>query len=48
MSNFHDTELMGFESLEDIIHKFVFLGDDRNLVQVFVNGKCVKNTLEHD
>jgi len=48
MNNFHDTELFGFETLEDIIHKFVFLGDDRNLVQVFVNGKCVKNILGCD
>ena len=48
MNNFHDTELFGFETLEDIIHKFVFLGDDRNLVQVFVNGKCVKNSLGCD
>ncbi len=45
MSNFHDTELFGFESVEDMIHKFVFLGNDRNLVQIFVNGNCVKNLL---
>ena len=45
MSHFQDTELFGFESVEDMIHKFVFLGDDRNLVQVFVDGKCVKNNL---
>ena len=38
-----DTELFGFETIHDMIHKFVFLGDDRNIVQVFVNGKCVKN-----
>lgn len=45
MSHFHDTQLFGFESVHDMIHKFVFLGNDRNLVQVFVNGKCVKNLL---
>jgi guanine deaminase len=45
MSNSHDTQLFGTESVHDMIHKFVFLGDDRNLVQVFVKGKCVKNLL---
>ena len=40
-----DTELFGFETIQDMIHKFVFLGDDRNIVQVFVNGKCVKNII---
>ena len=45
MSVSHDTRLFGFETVEDMIHKFVFLGDDRNLVQVFVKGKCVKNLL---
>lgn len=38
-----DTCLFGFETVHDMIHKFVFLGDDRNIAQVFVNGKCVKN-----
>ena len=47
MNNHFDTELFGFETVEDMIHKFVFLGDDRNLVQVFVNGKCVKNYLQN-
>ena len=42
----HDTELFGFETISDMIHKFVFLGDDRNLVQVFVKGRCVKNLLD--
>ena len=41
-----DTELFGFETINDLIHKFVFLGDDRNVVQVFVKGNCVKNLLE--
>ena len=41
-----DTELFGFETIHDMIHKFVFLGDDRNVVQVFVKGNCVKNLLE--
>ena len=47
MNNFHDTHLFGFESVNDMIHKFVFLGNDRNLVQVFVAGSCVKNLLEN-
>ena len=33
------------QEVQDMIHKFVFLGDDRNIVQVFVNGKCVKNII---
>ena len=45
MSGQHDTQLFDFESIEDMIHKFVFLGDDRNVVQVYVNGKCVKDIL---
>ncbi|XP_028397678.1 LOW QUALITY PROTEIN: guanine deaminase-like [Dendronephthya gigantea] len=45
MSVSNDTRLFGFETVEDMIHKFVFLGDERNLVQVFVKGKCVKNLL---
>ena len=40
-----DTQLFGTESVHDMIPKFVYLGDDRNLVQVFVNGKCVKDLL---
>jgi len=47
MNNHFDTELFGFETVEDMIHKFVFLGDDRNIVQVFVNGKLVKNYLQN-
>ena len=42
----HDTELFGFETIEDMVHKFVFIGDDRNVVQVYVKGKCVKNLTE--
>jgi guanine deaminase len=45
MSAKHVTELFGFETLEDMIHKFVFLGDDRNVVQVYVQGRCVKNMI---
>lgn len=26
------------ESMDDVISKFVYLGDDRNIVAVFVNG----------
>lgn len=29
------------DSQEDIFQKFIFLGDDRNIVSVFVNGKQV-------
>ena len=43
MSANHDSFLFGFETVQDMIHKFVFLGDDRNLVQVYVKGRCVKN-----
>ena len=43
MSANHDSVLFGFETVQDMIHKFVFLGDDRNLVQVCVKGRCVKN-----
>ena len=45
MNNSCDTQLFGTESAHDMIRKFVYLGDDRNLVQVFVNGKCVKDLL---
>ena len=41
----HDnTRLFGHESAEDIVHKFVFLSDDRNIKQVWVNGQKVKDT----
>ena len=43
MSNYYDTQLMGFETMEDMIQKFVFVGNDRNVVQVYVQGRCVKN-----
>ena len=46
MHHGHDTQLFGFETVEDMIHKFVFLGDDRNLVQVYVKGRCVKDLLK--
>ncbi len=39
------THLFGFETLEDMVHKFVFIGDDRNIVQVFVQGRLVKNLI---
>ena len=45
MNDRHDTQLFDFESIEDMIHKFVFLGDDRNIAQVYVKGKCVKDLL---
>lgn len=39
------TSLFGHESMEDMVHKFVFLGDDRNIVQVWVKGRKVKDLL---
>ena len=36
-----ETTLFGYESIKDMIQKFVFVGDDRNITQVFVN-KCIK------
>ena len=35
--------LFGHESVEDLVQKFVFLGDDRNIVQIWVDGKMVKD-----
>jgi len=34
--------LFGHESLEDLVQKFIFLGDDRNIANVWFNGKKVK------
>ena len=39
-----NTRLFGHESPEDIVHKFVFLSDDRNIKEVWVNGQKVKDT----
>ena len=39
-----NTRLFGHESAEDIVHKFVFLSDDRNIKEVWVNGRKVKDT----
>nr|XP_045585052.1 guanine deaminase-like isoform X1 [Procambarus clarkii] len=33
------------DTLEDKIHKFLYNGDDRNIVQVYVAGRCVINNL---
>jgi len=33
----------GHETFQDLVHKFVFLGDDRNVIKVVVNGKEVKD-----
>ena len=41
-----NTQLFGHESPKDIVHKFVFLADDRNIKSVWVNGRKVKNTME--
>ena len=45
MSGKWDTQLFGFETLEDMIQKFCFLGDDRNIAQVWVEGRCVKDLI---
>ena len=37
--------MFGHESAEDIVHKFVFLSDDRNIKEVWVNGQKVKDTI---
>eukprot|EP01130_Rhizamoeba_saxonica_P014450 TRINITY_DN6317_c0_g2_i1.p1 TRINITY_DN6317_c0_g2~~TRINITY_DN6317_c0_g2_i1.p1 ORF type:complete len:547 (-),score=120.40 TRINITY_DN6317_c0_g2_i1:63-1664(-) len=34
-------DLFGYESLEEKVEKFVYLGDDRNVVQVFVQAEKV-------
>ena len=38
-----ETTLFGYESIKDMIQKFIFVGDDRNITQVYVNGKLVKD-----
>jgi len=44
MNGHENTRLFGHESPEDIVHKFVFLSDDRNIKEVWVNGQKVKDT----
>ncbi len=39
------TALFGHESVEDMVQKFVFVGDDRNIAQVWVEGCLVKDQL---
>lgn len=34
-------DLNGSESRKEVFEKFLFLGDDRNIVNVFVKGRCV-------
>lgn len=43
-----ETNLFGYESVRDMIQKFVFVGDDRNVIQVYVNGKLVKDILNNN
>ena len=38
------TQLFGTESSEDIVSKFVFLSDDRNIKKIWVAGKLVKDS----
>jgi len=39
-----NTVPFGHESPVDLVNKFVFLGDDRNIAQVYVDGRKVKDT----
>ena len=39
------SKLFGHESVADMVQKFVFLGDDRNIVQIWVDGQMVKNLI---
>ena len=39
-----NTRLFGSESSEDIVSKFVFLSDDRNIKTVWVDGQIVKKS----
>jgi len=34
-------DLYGYESKKELIEKFVFLGDDRNVAEVFIQGKSI-------
>ncbi len=36
-----NVDLYGYESLDDLFAKFIYLGDDRNVKEVYVQGKCV-------
>ena len=40
------TQPFGGESAEDLVSKFVFLSDDRNIQQVWVAGRLVKDTAD--
>ena len=35
-------DCFGYESIMDLVDKFVHLGDDRNILRVYVNGRLVK------
>jgi len=39
------TSPFGHETATDLVHKFVFLADDRNIAQVWVDGKKVKDLM---
>eukprot|EP00615_Pteridomonas_danica_P010673 CAMPEP_0114335134 /NCGR_PEP_ID=MMETSP0101-20121206/4854_1 /TAXON_ID=38822 ORGANISM="Pteridomonas danica, Strain PT" /NCGR_SAMPLE_ID=MMETSP0101 /ASSEMBLY_ACC=CAM_ASM_000211 /LENGTH=352 /DNA_ID=CAMNT_0001466655 /DNA_START=64 /DNA_END=1122 /DNA_ORIENTATION=+ len=41
-------DLFGFETLEERFEKFLFVGDDRNIKQVFVDGKQVVSLNDGD
>jgi len=41
MNGHESTRPFGHESPEDLVHKFVFLGDDRNITRVWVGGRLV-------
>lgn len=36
-------DCFGHETIHDLLEKFVYLGDDRNVEKVFVKGKIVKD-----
>jgi guanine deaminase len=38
-------DVFSYDSTEDVFSKFIFLGDDRNIVAVFVNGVEIKGRL---
>ena len=37
------SHLFGHETVRDMVHKFVFVGDERNVRRVYVEGKVVKD-----
>jgi len=46
MEGHENTRPFGHESSLDLVHKFVFLGDDRNIQNVWVGGRQVKGDVQ--